>query len=471
MNNRFTKILCLLFCLVCFGANGQKENTLLTTDEKEETPVAETGTIKGHLLTTDNKPATEVTVTIKAINRYAITNENGNFVLKNVKVGNYIISIFMVGLQQIDKEVTVATGHTVELSYTLQETSKQLEEVIVTAHKSPNEKTVSSGKIDINPMELPQSIAVVGQALIRDQQALRLSDVIKNVNGVYLATTRGNSQEAFSARGYGFSSSNMFKNGARVNAGAMPEMSSLEKVEVLKGSAAILYGNVAPGGIVNMVTKQPKFNFGGEVFMRAGSYDLYKPSFDVYGSVTAGIAYRLNGTFESAKSFRNSVHSKRYYVNPSMLFKLGKRTELLVQADYLNHEFTPDFGIGSINNSTIAPLPRGTFLGTIWSYATTKQTTASAALKHAFNDSWKLNFNGSYQNYSRDYYSTERVQADATGKWARPLNRTFTNEDYFVGQLDLTGKFKTASIAHTLLAGVDADRYYTTNYTYNQPTI
>jgi iron complex outermembrane receptor protein len=469
MKNKFTKAFCLLLCFGCFSANAQI--AMVAVEVIDEIPVAETGTIKGHVSTTDNKPATEVNVTIKGLNRFAVTDVNGNFVLKNVRTGTHIISVSMVGLQPIEKDVTVTLGQTIELSYTLQETSKQLDEVIVTARKSLNEKTVSLGKIEINPMDLPQSIAVVGQGLIRDQQALRLSDVIRNVNGVYLATTRGNSQEAFSARGYGFSSSNMFKNGARVNAGAMPEMSSLEKVEVLKGSAAILYGNVAPGGIVNMVTKQPKFNFGGEVSMRAGSYDLYKPSFDVYGPMTAGIAYRVNGTFESANSFRNSVHSKRYYINPSLLFKLGKRTELLVQADYLNHEFTPDFGIGSINNTTIAPLPRGTFLGTAWSYAKTKQTTASTALKHEFNDSWKLNFTGSYQNYSRDYYSTERVQADATGKWARPLNRTFTNEDYYIAQLDLNGKFKTGSIAHTLLAGIDADRYYTTNYTYNQPTI
>ncbi|MCW3110523.1 MAG: TonB-dependent receptor, partial [Segetibacter sp.] len=374
MKNRFTKALCVLFCFGCLAANAQMEQSLITVTEKDETPVAETGTIKGHLLTTDNKPATEVNVNLKGLNRYAVTDENGNFVLKNVKTGTYIISISMVGLQPLEKEITVTPGQPLELSYTLQETARQLEDVIVTARKSLNEKTVTVGKIAINPMDLPQSIAVVGQGVIRDQQALRLSDVIRNVNGVYLSSTRGNSQESFSARGYGFSSSNMFKNGARVNAGAMPEMSSLEKVEVLKGSAAILYGNVAPGGIVNMVTKQPKFNFGGEVSMRAGSYDLYKPSFDVYGPMTPGIAYRVNGTFESANSFRNVVHSDRYYINPSMLFKLGKRTELVVQADYLKHAFTPDFGIGSINNTTIANLPRSAFLGTAWSYAKTQQT-------------------------------------------------------------------------------------------------
>ena len=203
------------------------------------------------------------------------------------------------------------------------------------------------GKLPVAPMDLPQSIAVIGQTVIRNQQAQRLSDVIRNVNGVYLSTTRASTQETFSARGYRFSNDNMYKNGARVNSGVMPEISSLEKVEVLKGSAAILYGSVAPGGIVNMVTKQPKFEFGGEVSMRAGSYDLYKPAFDVYGPVSSKIALRLNGTYENAGSYRDKVNSKRYYINPSVLFNLNKRTSLLIQADYLKHEFTPDFGIGS----------------------------------------------------------------------------------------------------------------------------
>ncbi len=320
-------------------------------------------------------------------------------------------------------------------------------------------------------MELPQSFMIIGQGLIRDQQALRLSDVVRNVNGVYLATTRASTQENFSARGYAFSSSNLFKNGSRINSGAMPEMSSLEKVEVLKGSSAILFGNVAPGGIINMVTKQPRFDFGGEVSLRAGSYNFYKPTVDVYGPITSSIAYRINGTYEKSDSYRDVVHSTRYYINPSFLFKLGKRTELIAQGDYLNHEFTPDFGIGSLDNTKISGLPRSAFVGASWSFATTRQSTGSVSVKHRFNDSWRLNVNTSYQRYSRDYYSTERIQAAADGKWARPLGRQNTAEDYFLGQVDLNGRFQTGKFEHTLLGGVDADRYFTTAYTFNQPAI
>ncbi len=235
----------------------------------------------------------------------------------------------------------------------------------------------------------------------------------------------------------------------------------------MNGSAAILYGQVAPGGIVNMVTKQPKFTQGGEISMRIGSYDLYKPAFDIYGPISSSIAYRINGTYEKANSFRDQVSSERYYVNPSLLFKLGKRTELVAEADYLYHNFTPDFGIGSIGDKKIPDVPRSRFMGTAWQYSKTQQTTTTLTVKHQLSENWKLNSSFSYQYYKRDYYSVERIQADSTGKWKRPLGRIFTNEKFYAGQVNLVGKFNTAQLEHNLLAGIDADRTITFNNDYN----
>lgn len=344
--------------------------------------------------------------------------------------------------------------------------STELKEVIILGRLSSNAQPVSAGEIAIPVMDLPQSISIVDKAIIANQQAQRLSDVMKNVNGVYLGTTRGNVQESFYARGYNLGSGNLFKNGARVNIGALPELSSLEKVEILKGSAAILFGNVAPGGIVNMITKQPQFKFGGEVSMRAGSYDLYKPGFDVYGPISNKIAYRVNGTYESAGSYRDQVSSDRYYINPSLLFKLGTKTELLVQGDHLQTSFTPDFGIGSLDNTKIADLPRNAFFGTPWQYNKVKQSTASVNVKHYLNDKWTVIGNAAYQSFDRNYYSTERIQAAANGDWTRPLNKIQSHENYYSAQVDVNGKFNK----HLLLAGIDADRYHTTNYTFNNPT-
>ncbi len=427
--------------------------------------------ISGKIITSDGQPAAFVNIELRELKKYAASAEDGRFEIKNIGDGKYTLIVSFIGLQTQVKNIELNGNASGNLDFVLIENEQQLKEVIISSKKGINALPVTIGKIAVDPMDLPQSIAVIGQSVIRDQQSMRLSDIIKNVNGVYLSTTRGGVQESFSARGYAFSSTNMFKNGSRVNAGVMPEVSSLEKVEVLKGSAAILYGNVAPGGIINMVTKQPKFNFGGEISLRAGSFGLIKPSFDVYGPISKNVAFRINGTYEKANSYRDVVHSERYYINPSILFKLGRKTELLLQGDYLNHNFTPDFGIGSLNNTNIAAVPRSTFLGTNWQYNKVKQTTATASLKHAFNKAWSLTATASYQQYKRDYYSTERIQADSIGDWNRPLNKILSQEDYLIGQVDVTGKFKTGNIEHKLLAGIDADRYYTTTYTFNNPTI
>ena len=464
-------ILPLALIISSIPAAAQQANLIAANKTEYISEEGKTGTVQGSITTTDGQPAAMVSVSLKGTNKGTITDNNGVFILRSVKAGVHTLEISMTGLQPVERQVTVKEDEVTFINLTLAENAQQLNEVVVRSQRSANQKQVSIGKVPIDPMDLPQSIAVVGPEVLRQQQVQRLSDVIKNVNGVYMGTARASTQETFYARGYSFSSTNLFKNGARINSGSMPEMSSLEKVEVLKGSAAILYGQVAPGGVVNMVTKQPKFHTGGEVSFRAGSYDLYKPSFDIYGPLNGNIAYRVNGTYESAQSFRDVVGSERYYVNPSLLFKLGNRTELLVEGDYLKHEFTPDFGIGSLDNTKIPDVPRSRFYGAPWQYAITEQSTASASVKHLLNDAWTVNAILSYQNYKRDYYAVERIQAEKDGKWKRPLGRTNTAEDYFAGQVNLTGKFSTGNMEHTLLAGVDADRYFTTSYAYNQPAI
>ncbi|WP_245843724.1 TonB-dependent receptor [Niastella vici] len=460
----------LLLTALLASTGSYSQTAMLTAPTNQAVALPEdkeTGVVQGSIQTTDKQPAAYVTITLKGANRSTYSNENGSYILKNIKPGQYTLLVTMAGLESKEQVITVKANEVAEVNFTLAENHKQLDEVIVTTHKSLNTQPVNAGKIALNPMDVPQSLSVINQGLIREQQALRLSDVIRNVNGVYVTTTRGNVQESFGARGYALGSTNLFKNGFRINSTVLPEMSSLEKVEILKGSAAILYGQVAPGGIVNMVTKQPKFNFGGEVSMRVGSYDLYKPTFDIYGPINSSIAYRVNGTYEKAGSFRDQVSSDRYYVNPSLLFKLGKRTEIIAEGDYLYNKFTPDFGIGSIGDKNIPDVPRSRFMGTPWQYNKIWQTTSTLTLKHQLSANWKINTSYSYQNYKRDYYAVERIQADSTGKWKRPLGRIYTTEKFYAGQFNLIGKFNTGQIEHNLLTGIDADRTVTFNNDYD----
>lgn len=339
-----------------------------------------------------------------------------------------------------------------------------LKEIIINGNKQ--QKPVSAVRSGLKIIDIPQSVQIIGNEIISQQQAIRLSDVIKNVNGVYVGSARGGAQESFWSRGYDMSGNNMFKNGFRFSSGSIPEVSSLEKVEVLKGSAALLYGNVAPGGILNMVTKTPSFSQGGEMSMQMGSYSFYKPSIDVYGPLNDYIAYRFTGSYENSKSFRDVVAKERYYINPSFLFKVSQKTEIILQGDYLNDDWTPDFGTGIIGKE-IVDLPRSTYLGATWSNGTTTQSSVSALVNHTFNDNWKLNFNSSFQNYERNSKGTERVQPDAAGNWKRPLGQTKNLEQIIGEQISVQGTFTTGKIKHQLFTGVDLENSFLQSYSFS----
>lgn len=431
---------------------------------------AQNGQLKGVIRTSDGGPAAYVNVQLKEIKKGTITLEDGSYSLPGIPDGKYTLIVSFVGLQTIQKPVTVTNGETNNLDFTLIENENQLAEIVITASRSINEKPVTIGKLPIKPMDLPQSVSIIGKDVLERQQVLRLSDALQNVTGVYLMGATGGYQEEIAARGYAFGSNNTFKNGARYNNGAMPEMSGVEKVEFLKGGSAILFGNVAAGGIMNIVTKKPKFENGGELSFRTGSYDFYKPSLDVYGAFgnSKVAAYRFNTTYEKAGSFRDQVNSERFYINPSFLFKLGKKTELLVEGDYLKDNRTPDFGVGAIDYKLV-DVPRNRFLGVNWGYNKAEQITSTATITHHLNSNWQLRGLMSYQDYDVELFAAARpasTSIKSDGTWARGLQKSKTNENYYVAQVDLTGKFQTGSVGHTLLFGADADKYRTISNTY-----
>jgi len=424
--------------------------------------IAQHGSLKGKIVTTDGKPATYVNVQLNGTKLATISDELGTYELKNITAGSYQLTVSLVGLQTITKSVTITANTTLQIDITLVENAKQLDEVIVTSDKTTIRKAATFGKADLAPLDNPQSVGIVSNTVIKDQQAMRLGDVIKNVSGVSITQQRQGVAETFSARGYsigiGGGTGSIFKNGIATNTSGYPEASTLESVEVLKGSSALLYGNSSAGVVINMVTKKPKFNFGGEVLMNLGNYSLYKPVIDVYGPISKDVAFRVVGTYENANSFRDVVHTERKYVNPSFLFKLGTKTTLLVQGDYLDANFTPDNGIGVINQNTdvIIPASRSRFINTPWAYYRSKTASGSIVLDHNFSEAWKLNVIAAGQNVNINSFGTGVPSAvAANGDWTRTLSRAGSIEGNQTAQANLTGKFKTGQISHQTLIGTD----------------
>ncbi|HEX7366138.1 MAG TPA: TonB-dependent receptor [Pelobium sp.] len=452
MKNTFFYLSALLIIILCTSQQ-------LKSEEKPYPA------IEGNVIV-NGEAAADAPVYLSPKQRVVYTDEDGNFKFNNVKPGTYTIKVKVAGAALQEKEV-VHTEKTTSVRFSFKVSAQNLAEVKIRAVKTVNEKPVNVGKSGIKGFDLPQSISIIDHQVIEDQQVNKLSDIMQNVNGVALGTARGSTSESFYSRGYSLGKNNLLKNGSQVSSSVMPEASTLESVEVLKGSAALLYGNVSSGAVVNLVTKKPKFEFGGEVSLRTGSYDMYKPIVDFYGPISKDLAFRVVGTYENAGSFRNQVSSDKVYINPSLLYKLGSKTDVLVQADYLKYNNTPDFGIGTLDSKIPTTINRSSSFNTPWAYNDVNQTTASINIEHHLNKNWNLNFITGYQNYDRDYFSTERIQADAQGDWSRKLTKANSYEDFFNGQLNLTGKLKTGKIAHQVLVGTDADSYITRSDKYD----
>lgn len=431
------------------------------------TLLAQTATLSGRI--TNQVPG--VSVRLLELKKGKISDEHGEFRFENLNPGTYTIQASFVGYKTLSQAVKLEAGKTLNLSLELVETSTDLKEIVVVGYVSQNEKTVTIGKLPIRPMDLPQSVVTLDKTLLDAQQVTRMSDVLMNTNGVYIFGATGGYQEEIAARGFSMASSNTFKNGMRYANGMISELSGVEKVEILKGSAAILYGNVAAGGVLNLVTKKPKFNFGGEVSFRAGSWDMYKPSVDVYGGLSKNMAARLNASYEQANSFRVGVSSERVYVNPSILFKLGEKTELIVEGDYLADQRTPDFGAGIINYQ-IVDIPRERFLGVAWSHIHSSQSSVNATLSHRLNENWTLKWMSGLRQNSSHLFSNTRPNAGSLitsdGRWVRNLQKSALDENYGVSQIDLIGNLSWMGVKNQILVGIDSDFYTTDTYAYDQ---
>ncbi|HEV2479031.1 MAG TPA: TonB-dependent receptor [Puia sp.] len=432
------------------------------------------GAIVGKVVTADGQPAADVVVTIPQLKKTTVTDDEGLFSFSHLKPGSYAIEISLVGYEPVHRTVQLAGVQSVRIAIQLTVSGKQLKEIIVVATRTRNQKRADIGKAGIAAIDLPQSVAVVDKDVLDRQQALTVGDALMNVSGIYVMGTTGGVQQEIGGRGYLFNSTNTFKNGMKFNNGIMPDISSVERLEFLKGSAAILLGNVTAGGVMNMVTRKPVFEQGGQISFRAGSYDLYKPTLDIYGPVSGSqqVAYRVVSSYEKERSFRDDVSGERYYINPSLLIKAGKKVQVLVEGDYLTDTHTSDFGVGAINY-VIPDIPRTRFLGARWSTNKATEGNITVTTTYQINNRWQLRALDGFYNYRVDLYGTSRpddgggAAIEANGNWVRGVQRSIINEHYYLAQADLIGKFNTGSLAHQFLFGVSADKDQTNTLAYN----
>lgn len=364
------------------------------------------------------------------------------------------------------EEITLRTG---DLSYSLNPEGETPEEELVVTGKGQRGYSVPNASIgtgtDTPILETPFSVQAVPQEVLRDQQVIRLEDALTNISGVGFAGTNSGRETKFSIRGFG----NQFNEGAPIlrdgyriygNFQGISEIGFLDRIEVLKGPASILYGEIEPGGIINLVSKKPLSQPFYEAEFQVGSREFVRPRFDFSGPLTADgdLAYRLNALFQHDRSFRNfTTDTNRVAVSPALSWKVGDRTDLNLNLEYIHQTGPADFGITQFGDG-VAPVSRDFVANNPDDSITTDYFSTGYSFEHRFSDNWKIRNGFRYISYDYDY-SVVALPFIVDGP---DIIRFFADQDGQQRSYSLftntVGKFATGSIKHVLTAGVDLNR-------------
>ncbi|HBS53692.1 MAG TPA: TonB-dependent siderophore receptor, partial [Flavobacterium sp.] len=165
----------------------------------------ETGAIEGKIISIDGYPLSGVSIKLGKKASVSKTDLKGNFQFENFPVGLHTITIEAEGLKKQTKDIKVVANETTKITFMLEEQMETLREIVIVIKESPNKRKVSAVRSGLKPMDIPQSMQTIDNEIIVQQQAIRLSEVIKNANGVYVGSARGGAQESFWSRGYDMS--------------------------------------------------------------------------------------------------------------------------------------------------------------------------------------------------------------------------------------------------------------------------
>ncbi|MFN6519252.1 MAG: TonB-dependent siderophore receptor [Nostoc sp. CreGUA01] len=324
--------------------------------------------------------------------------------------------------------------------------------------------TTTGTKTDTPLRDIPQSIQVVPQQILRDQQITGLDDALRNVPGV---TQSFNSAPSsfFSIRGFEAAATNLLRDGlVDPLAGQLTELTSIERVEVLKGPASVLFGLGNPGGVINLVSKRPLSDPFYAIDATVGSYSFYRGALDLSGPLNDSktVLYRLNTAYRNRGSFIDFYSGEQFNISPVVSVAIGDKTNLTLEGEYVDSRDGYISGVPVIG--TVLPNPNGEVsrnrsFGEPSDEIRQTITRLGYQLEHKFSDNWSLR--NAFRFTFRDYIDKQTIPL-SLDEDNRTFNRFYReyeleNQNYTL-TTNLVGKFSTGSIQHQLLFGIDWNR-------------
>ncbi|WP_434676353.1 TonB-dependent siderophore receptor [Pseudomonas sp. D3-10] len=322
-------------------------------------------------------------------------------------------------------------------------------------------RSSTATRTDSDIRDTPQSIDVIPAQVIKDLNTTRIDRALDFAGGV----SRQNNFGGLTFLNYsvrGFTTGELYRNGFAINRGSYsaPDTSNIERIEVLKGPAASLYGRGDPGGLVNIVTKRPQAEAFSNLNISAGTWDRYRSSLDVNSPLDSegNLLARVNMAIEDNGSFRDHVDSQRRIISPSLSWQISPDTRLMLDTEFSRTESVFDRGIPAVNGE-LGSVKRSTFMGEPNDgQIRNDNQTIDLALEHYLNDNWKVRLANHYTQGTLNGASSEPQALVGTTITRFYRERDFEWNDN-ITQAELHGNFELAGWQHQTLAGLEYENY------------
>ena len=316
-------------------------------------------------------------------------------------------------------------------------------------------------RTDTPLMETPFSVQVVPQQVLQDQLANTLERALQNVPGVAPFPTNQGLSDGFMIRGFG--SNITYRDGFFIpdilgGGSSKGSMANIDRVEVLKGPGSILFGRTEPGGVINLITKQPLAQQQTTVAQEAGSWAFYRTLVDTTGPAGDDdtLLYRLNLAYESNGSFRDFVKDKGWQIAPSLTWNPSPQAQLTAQFEYQRFDESPDSGVLPLNGRPAdVPISR-VYFEPLSNFNDGDRSLLSLGWRQRLGADWTARVTLTGEQFSKRNLTLFPGELQPDGALDRYFNNGGDQTSRRTSAMaDLTGKFTTGSLRHTLVVGAD----------------
>ncbi|WP_409035560.1 TonB-dependent receptor [Novosphingobium sp.] len=330
--------------------------------------------------------------------------------------------------------------------------------IVVEGHREEGYKADSANALKTGTplLDTPQSVTTISRAQLDDQGIDQLNDALRYVPGVTLAQGEGH-RDQITIRGQS-TTADFYLDGVRDDAQYYRPLYNTERVEVLKGANALLFGRGGGGGVINRVTKAPVLGEDRLAMAVSGdSFGAWSVSGDANLALGDTVALRINETYEEFANHRDGYDGHFFGFAPTLGVKLGEATRLSLAYEYVEDSRVTDRGVPSFGGLPINGFDTTFFGDTAINRSDVTAHFARLRLDQELGEGLSFNVIGQYATYDK-YYGNVLPGAVNAARTAVSLSgyRSSTTRDNWIGQANLVWNGNTGALKHTLLVGVEA---------------